>query len=186
MDLWWSEATSDGTKRREHSRQSCWKNHFCLPKWITLELEGKQFSTEEVIALASFSLYQAVLRISKLLYLCGALANLPEEEPSFTAVPSPSWTTLPYSAGEASHPQAGTTYSCRQSLTLPTLPLCFISRLAPLECSSSMQNMTQNCGKSMCIFAFKKCTPSASKYVLALCDGACSVHYHKVCNWLSS
>ncbi len=39
---------------------------------------------------------------------------------------------------------------------------------------------------SMCIFAYKKCTPSASKYVLALCDGACSVHYHKVRNWLSS
>jgi hypothetical protein len=49
-----------------------------------------------------------------------------------------------------------------------------------------MQNMTQNCGKSMFIFAFKKCTPSASKYVLGLCDGAYSVHYHKVCNWLSS
>ncbi len=94
MDLWWSEAASDGTKMREHSRQSCWSNHFCSPKWITLELEGKQFSTEEGIALASFSLYQAVLCISKLLYLCRALANLPEEEPSVTAVPSPSWTTL--------------------------------------------------------------------------------------------
>lgn len=63
MDLWWSEAASDGTKMREHSRQSCWSNHFCSPKWITLELEGKQFSTEEGIALASFSLYQAVLHI---------------------------------------------------------------------------------------------------------------------------
>ncbi len=97
MDLWWSEAASDGTKMREHSRQSCWSNHFCSPKWTTLELEGKRFSTEEGIALASFSLYQAVLFISKLLYLCRALANLPEEEPSVTAVPSPSWTTLPYS-----------------------------------------------------------------------------------------
>jgi hypothetical protein len=71
---------------REHSRQSCWSNHFCSPKWTTLELEGKQFSTEEGIALASSSLYQAVLCISKLLYLCRALANLP----SVTAVPSPS------------------------------------------------------------------------------------------------
>lgn len=137
MDLWWSEAASDGTKMREHSRQSCWSNHFCSPKWTTLELEGKQFSTEEGIALASFSLYLAVLCISKLLYLCRDLANLPEEEPSVAAVPSPSWTTLPYAAGAASHPQAGTTSSCRQSLTLLTLPLCFMSHLAPLECSSS-------------------------------------------------
>jgi len=55
-----------------------------------LELEGKQLSTEGGIAFASFSLYQAVFRISKLLYLCRALANLPEEEASVTAVPSPS------------------------------------------------------------------------------------------------
>lgn len=71
------------------------------------------------------------------LYLCRALENLHEEEPSVTAVLSPSWTTLPYSAGAASHPQAGTTSSCRQSLTLPTLPLRFISHCASLECSSS-------------------------------------------------
>ncbi len=104
-------------------------DYFGIRREITLNWGG--------ITLGSFSLYQAVLHISKLLYLCRALENLHEEEPSVTAVPSPSWTTLPYSAGAASHPQAGTTSSCRQSLTLPTLLRHFIFRCAPLECSSS-------------------------------------------------